>query len=586
MKRIFIYCLLLYALPLSAQPYQLQLQPVDQPLSFIEKNIKYQKKVKDSISLLANLEKIITQLQSGAYLGASVDSVAFADSLATAYLFIGPQYEWGHLYNGNMEESFLSQAGYRERLYRNKPFDYQEVVELQEALLDHAENHGYPFAEIRIDSIQLSGNSFTAGLFIEKQQLTLIESIEIEGDARISNSYLSNYLGLKPGEPYDQSKILRIRNRIQELPFLKLDKDPIITFERDKATVNLFIGKKKASRFDFLIGVLPNPGGSEDKSFLITGTFKGEFQNQFGLGERIYLEFEQLRPETQQLDIEFNYPYVLDLPFGVDFQFDLYKRDTSYLDVVYDIGIQYLLEGGNYLKAFWNNRSSRVLTIDENRLINTGQLPNNLDVTYSSFGLEYNYQKLDYRYNPRKGWGGFLRAGAGVKKIKKNNRIQELDFGTLYDSLELRTFQYRIDAKLEAFWPLGGNATVKAGAVGGLILSESPVYLNEQYRIGGNKLLRGFDEEFIFATNYVVFTLEPRLLIGQNSFLYAFGDYAYVENITTEKDDRFRPFGFGAGISFETKVGVFGLSLAFGKLRDEAIDFSAPKVHFGYLSLF
>lgn len=571
---------------MSAQPYQLQLQPVDQPLTFIEKNIKYQKKLKDTTTLYQNLDKIITQLRSGAYLGASIDSVSIQDSLITAYVYTGPAFEWGYLYNGNIDQSFLAQAGYRERLYRNKPFDYLEVIELQEALLDYAENHGFPFAEIRIDSIQLNGNSFTAGLYIEKQQLTLIDGITLEGDARISNSYLSNYLGLKQGDLYDQSKILRIRNRIQELPFLKLDKDPIVTFARDKATVNLFLSKKKASRFDFLIGVLPNPGGSQDRNFLITGTFKGEFQNQFGLGERIYLEFEQLRPETQQLDLEFNYPYVLDLPFGVDSQFDLYKRDTSYLDVEYDIGIQYLLEGGNYLKAFWNNRSSRVLTIDENRLMNTGRLPNNLDVNYSNFGLEYNYQKLDYRFNPRKGWGGFVRAAAGVKKINKNNRIVELDYGELYDSLELRTFQYRLDAKLQAFWPLGGNATVKVGAVGGLIISESPVYLNEQYRIGGNKLLRGFDEEFIFATNYAVFTLEPRLLIGQNSFLYAFGDYAYVEDITTEKDDRFRPYGFGAGISFETKVGVFGLSLAFGKLRDESIDFSAPKVHFGYLSLF
>lgn len=571
---------------MQAQPYQLQLQAVDQPQEFVSENIKYPKKLKDTSTLRQNLQQVITQLQSGAYLGASVDSVAVQDSSITAYLFVGPQFEWGHLYNGNIEEGFLAQSGYRERLYRNKPFDYQEIVELQEALLDHAENHGFPFAEIRIDSIQVQGNRFTAALFMEKQQLTLIESIEIEGDARISKSYLTNYLGLHQGDPYDQSRILRIRNRIQELPFLKLDKDPIITFERDRATVNLFLSKKKASRFDFLVGVLPNPAGSQDRNFLITGTFNGEFQNQFGLGERIYVEFEQLRPETQQLDMEFNYPYVLDLPFGVDLQFDLYKRDTSYLDVIYDVGIQYLLEGGNYLKAFWNNRSSRLLTFDEQRLINTGRLPTNLDVNYSSFGLEYNYQKLDYRFNPRKGWGGFIRAAAGVKKINKNNRILELDYGELYDTLNLRTFQYRIDARLEAFWPLGGNATVKAGAVGGFIISENPVYLNEQYRIGGNKLLRGFDEEFIFATNYAVFTLEPRLLIGQNSFLYAFGDYAYVEDLTTENDDRFRPYGFGAGISFETKVGVFGLSLAFGKLRDEPIDFSAPKVHFGYLSLF
>ena len=121
---------------------------------------------------------------------------------------------------------------------------------------------------------------------------------------------------------------------------------------------------------------------------------------------------------------------------------------------------------------------------------------------------------------------------------------------------------------------------------GGYLISESPVYLNEQFRIGGNRLLRGFDEEFIFATNYTVGTLEYRLLIGQNSYLYLFGDYAYVEDITTLKRDIFQPFGYGTGITFETSVGLFGISLAFGGRSGSPVDFSAPKVHFGYVSLF
>jgi len=139
---------------------------------------------------------------------------------------------------------------------------------------------------------------------------------------------------------------------------------------------------------------------------------------------------------------------------------------------------------------------------------------------------------------------------------------------------------------LEGYLPLFRSSTLMGKLRGGAILSEGSVFFNEQFRIGGNQILRGFDEESIFATRYGLATLEYRLLIGQNSYLYAFGDYAYVEDKTAVQDVTDWPYGFGAGITFETSVGLFGVSLAYGKRLDNPIDFSAPKVHFGYVSLF
>ena len=72
--------------------------------------------------------------------------------------------------------------------------------------------------------------------------------------------------------------------------------------------------------------------------------------NQFAGGERFHLNFESLQPGIQELEIDLNYPFVLRLPFGVDLQFDLYKRDTSYIDIGYEVGIQYFLQRNNYIK--------------------------------------------------------------------------------------------------------------------------------------------------------------------------------------------------------------------------------------------
>jgi len=568
---------------------RLAIEPLDTTAGFVERRLKPPETFADSAAAMFFLNEKIRELHLDAFLEASIDSFLERDSSFTAYLHLGPAYGWVALKTDSVPEIFLDASGFRERLYRGRPFRFAQLRKLQERLLKYAEDHGYPFAQVWLDEVEAGSGQASARLQLECGPLILVDKMEVEGDIKISKAYLRNYLGIREGAPYDNGRVLRIRNRIRELPFLSLDKDPIVTFAGEQATLNLLLSKKRASRFDFVIGVLPqNASGRQEnnRSLLITGTFNGELQNQFGLGERIYAAFEQLRPETQRLELEFNYPYVLGLPFGADFSFNLYKRDTSFLDLESDLGIQYLFEGGNYIKAFWNNRSSTLLTVDEQQLEQQVRLPATLDVRNASFGLEYAMQRLDYRFNPRKGWAAFLRGGAGVKRIERNNRIVELGYGELYDTLTLRSFQYKLSARLEGYLPVFSRSTIKGSLQGGAIIAEEPIFFNEQFRIGGNRLLRGFDEESIFATNYGLATLEYRLLIGQNSYLYAFGDYAYVEDKTSTKSITDQPYGFGAGITFETGVGLFGVSLAYGKRLDNPIDFSAPKVHFGYVSLF
>ncbi len=584
-KGIPILLLLVVALPASAQ-VEVKVSSASQSTEWFEEEWGFKADYADTDQMEKGLEELIQQLHEAAYLEASVDDLIQLDSLHyNAEIHVGKQYQWLQLGLGNVPREWANKAGFRSRLYENKPFSLPQFLSLKEKLLLEAENNGYPFAEISLQNLTLRNGAFAADLLVEKDSLVLIQEINTQGEVKLSNYYLQNYLGIKEGTPYDQSKILRIKDRLKELPFLDAGKDPTVTFLGNRARVNVPLQKRRSSKFDFIIGVLPNStGNTETRQLQITGTFKGELYNQFGQGERIYASFERLRPETQQLDLQFNYPYLLNFPFGTDVNFNLYKRDSTYLDVLFDFGIQYLLEGGNYIKAFWNNQSSRLLSINEQRIQSRKELPRDLDYNQSSFGLAILKEKLDYRYNPRRGWSFFFRGSAGIKKILPNQDIEALELN-LYDTLTLRTFQYQLDLILAAYLPLFQRSTLKLGAVAGGIFAETPIYRNEQYRIGGNRLMRGYDEESLFVTRYGIFTAEYRFLIGQNSYLYAFGDFGYTQNVTTTSDEEDQPIGFGAGITFETQVGVFGLSLAFGR-QQGAFDFGAPKVHFGYVSLF
>ena len=537
----------------------------------------------DSLSLQNSLQRLISDLQQRAYLEASVDSLTYQDSIAQAWLHLGPAYRWARLrtndipseWRRNTDAHLRSKGGW---------VDLTKLEAFKKELVQNATNQGYPFAQIRLDSVKLSPGYLDATLRLDKGNLFRFDTLLLRGDANISPAYLQRYLGLQGKQLYDQSRVENIRERIQELPFLQLRNDPEVEFIGSRALVVLELDRQKASRFDFIIGVLPN--SQQVKRLLITGTFEGELQNQFGRGERLYARFEQLRPSSPRLDVQFNYPFLANLPLGADFKLHLYRRDTAFLDLDVDFGVQYLLEGGDYLKVFWNQRSSRLLQLNEALLLDSKSLPPTLDVSQASFGLEFQQQQVDYRLNPRRGWAFLGRGAAGTKRILPNSRVNELGLAYLYDTLQLRTFQYRLLSETEAYVPLGKNSTVKFKLSSGWTLANQAIFQNEQFRIGGNRLLRGFDEEFIFATHYAVGVAEYRLLLNRNSFLYSFLDYGWVANRTATVQEDYRAYGFGAGITFETRAGLFGLSLAVGTRAGTAPDFAGPKVHFGYVSLF
>ncbi|NJN33785.1 MAG: BamA/TamA family outer membrane protein [Saprospiraceae bacterium] len=427
-----------------------------------------------------------------------------------------------------------------------------------------------------------SEGQISATLMLSKGQFFRLDSLVTEGFVRLTPYFLQQYLDLRKGEPLNRAKLARVSARLAALPFLQERRPLTLSFrENGTAWVNLLLDPKRASRWDFLVGVLPStlPDGSQN--FTVSFNGNADFHNLLGKGERIFANFENLRPQSPRLNLKFTYPYLFKTPLGFEGSFDLYKRDTQYLETHSDLGVQFLLGGNDFIKVFWNRYAANNLIINSLQIISDKKLPTTLDVTTDNFGIELAQQKLDYRFNPRRGWAFILRGSAGVRKVRKNADILNLedsndptfDFSALYDTVSLRNFQYKIYSKSDFYAPIARRSTVRFGLQLGGIFTAEPISLNEQYRIGGTRILRGFNEEAIFATRYAVGTLEYRLLIGRNSYLFAFTDGGFVSDITRAGSRADMPVGFGAGIVFETKVGLFGFTLAAGKEQDVGVDF-------------
>jgi outer membrane protein assembly factor BamA len=184
-------------------------------------------------------------------------------------------------------------------------------------------------------------------------------------------------------------------------------------------------------------------------------------------------------------------------------------------------------------------------------------------------------------FNPTKGYTLTLEVGAGNKRIKPDSDLNP-------DSVEYSSTELEGNLTFDLFIPLSKRNVLNLGVAGGYRSSKS-MFENELYRLGGIATLRGFDEESILASVYSVGTFEYRYLLEQNSYLYLFFDGAYYENkVRQMKGDEWidQPIGYGAGISFETKAGIFSINYAIGQQKGNPPDLKSAKVHFGIVNWF
>jgi len=104
--------------------------------------------------------------------------------------------------------------------------------------------------------------------------------------------------------------------------------------------------------------------------------------------------------------------------------------------------------------------------------------------------------------------------------------------------------------------------------------------------LGGLNSLRGFDEESINASLFAIGKVEIRYVLEQNSFLQLFFNGAWYERNSNSGYVSDKPIGFGAGITFDTRLGIFSFNYALGREFSNPVQFRAAKIHFGLVNYF
>jgi outer membrane translocation and assembly module TamA len=546
----------------------------------------------ESLQLLFDYANTLPlQLSTKGYPVASIDSSWQMGDTLHINLYLGKKYNWIQLRAVGIDRSILNKIGYTEKGFTNKPLNIAEIETVKEKLLSVYENEGYPFALIYLDSINFIENNISAVLKVNKILLYKIDSIKNYGKLKLNSKFLQRYLNIANGSAYSYEKLLEVDKKLLELPFA----DPVsissLNMLGSGAILNINVNTKKSSEASAIFGFLPDANNTG--KFQLTGDVNLDLKNVFGAGEGLLLKYQSLQPKSPRLNLGYEKPYIFNSPFGVSVLFEFFKKDSSFLQVNAQAGLQLSLSKYQTGKIIlqWQNNNVLQGGIDTNTIRLQKKLPDIIDVKSVNAGINYEYRNTNYKFNPIKGNEVNLNVITGIKNIQKNNDIISLksatyNYESLYDSIKLKSYQLRVKLAAAHYFQLSKSSTFKAAINAGIYNSPN-IFRNEVFQIGGYRLLRGFDEESIYATQYGVFTAEYRYLNSLNSYIFGFIDAGTTKTSYQGINSSNYFTSAGVGIVLQTKAGLLNLSLALGKRDDVSFNLrQASKIHFGYINYF
>jgi len=552
----------------SASDYNYWLQP---------KSIKYNDTTIDTIK-----HRIATGLMRNGYYNFQFKEITHElspDSQSVNYSITIDEGEPIYINNikiSNLDSLDLKLAEEKFENMKGEPFIIDELEASFSELLDHFENSGFPFASINIESTfffyDSSSNENLVDLYINfsKNQISTIDSIVIVGNDKTKDYVIKRALRLRPGEPYSQEKIDKIPTKLNRLHFFEPVETPNYFFDsKNKGILQVNVKEKGTNSFDGLIGYVP-PADDNETGY-ITGLVNVSLRNMFGTGRAIAFKWNKLDRYSQVLELRYLEPWVLGLPINIDLLLFQRQQDSTY--------VQRLLNGGFEFLA--TESISASLIFSQDYTIPTDPETRGFSVYNSSIFTSGGNIKIDTRDDLLVPTSGIFFLNSYKYRSKKINGPAEY----IPDTMNTSPNQYSVELDFVVHYKLFNRHVPTIGFHAREMWGDN-IEISDMYRFGGTNSLRGYREDQ-FAGNRVLWTnIEYRYLLGRRSYAFIFTDVAYylrnaLPQLGLDEISAWK-VGYGLGITFETALGLLGVSYALG----EGDSFSKGKIHFGLIGEF
>jgi translocation and assembly module TamA len=513
----------------------------------------------------------------------SVDTFDLQGQRLQLTTYLGRNYRVASLRLDGLNELSYQRAGLGRWAQRQLPLDWAALRDDLLTCLDEYQDNGYPFA--RFDSLELGFRASADTVYsdihytFQPGKLVTLDTILVEGDIRERPEFVQRFTGLYAGDIFDQTRIDNAQRLLNGSIYFRNARTPVVEFlSEDKAQVTLRIDPRKSGKFDVLLGILPPRDATSRLQF--TGLIDLQLVSPiFRAGELVQFRFDKLVGASQKLHLQYAQPYIFGSPIRIQGELDLLKQDTLFLTRYGKYAAGYAFNPNLSVRVYYKGKTSSLISTRAYEL-DSNNTPPVLDGKDQTYGLGFEFENLDYRLNPRKGWHITADVGIGRKRILTNPRLSDRIYAGLQLNLPKR------EADFQAEWYQAYSKRMVMRLANRTYWLDQPQYFqNDLLQVGGSRSIRGFNENQFFANFMTFFTMEHRFILEENSFLFVFSDYAYLENVTgTERN--LRPFGVGLGMTYETKAGMLSLTYAAGQAGAQSFQPSRGRIHIGLINQF
>ncbi len=540
-----------------------------------EQSITETNQFPDTIQRAAFINQKLQYYFAQGYVYATIIQVNDSATIKTASIQLQEKYYWNSLQLSPQAAQLLTSFDPQIQALATQAIDPSKIEILFDKILTYTENNGYPLARLQFDSIKINDHRVDATINLITGNLIKIDSVTVSDPTVISPVFLAAYIGLKNGSFYNQRKMNLISERINQLDFLTLKYNPIIVQGEGKIKLVVSPERRNQNQADGLVGLIPSANGKAN----FIGQFHLNLKNVFKRGELIDFNFKGQPNNTRDLNLKFNYDYLLGSFISTELLFSIRRQDTSFVTVTQNYAFPYYFSAKNYLKFFYSNQQTSLISTKSFANLNT--LPIFADVNNQQYGIGFKYLHYINEFNPKKGYHITASIAFGNRTIIRNTQVQQ----NLYDSINLQSIQFNANLAAALYLPLAKRSVLYWGTQFQHIAATN-LFQNELIRYGGLQSLRGFNEESLFAATFALFNFEYRFLLDSKTFMHLFFDQAIAKNPMATQTKITQPFGFGLGLNIASKTGVFSVTYALGKTNSAPINYSNGKIHFGVINYF
>lgn len=544
--------------------------------SRISKGSDYFESIHDSIA-----NRVFYYLRSKGYYHTKIDSIVTgieADTnLRTISVFLDedhPAYI-NKVYFEGLDSSIEKKLLDSYEFFEGNLLSETELVNSFEAVLDHFENAGHPFAKVIVSSIKFefdtSGAIYLADIFLklERSNESIIDKIEISGNDDTKDFVILREINIKPGERYSYKKIKDLPRKLNRLRFFDPVNEPVYYFNsKNEGILKITVRERQTNNFDGVVGYVP---GAKDESGYVTGLVNVSMRNLLGTGRAAAVRWQKIDRYSQELELRYLEPYILGFPFNVQAEFYQKQQDTTFVQRRINGNIEYLATE-EISFAFIFGTESVIPTLSEKPVFTV--------FNSSLFTTGVNV-KIDTRDDPYAPTGGLLFINSYSYSRKTINGPAEF----LTPNLNTKTSMQRIVIDFNFYYELFRRQIIAIG-LHGKELQGSLLEISDLFRLGGTNSLRGYRENQFLGSRIFWSNAEYRLLLTQRTFAFLFFDTGYYlrkkdELLKVEENSAFK-IGYGLGINLETGLGILAVSYALAKGET----FSEGKIHFGLVNEF